>query len=91
MTISVPPLLTDNRANASVSTEITKVDEKLIKRMHAIIITVSTGLKMKTEVFRDFILDTAKYFVKLYSWYNMSPTKHKFLIQGPEVINHSLK
>lgn len=76
--------------NPEVSAEITKIDVELIKKLHTILVAVSCGHQINVEKFRNFTLSTAKYFVEKYPWYNMSPTLHKFLIHGSEIITHAL-
>lgn len=76
--------------NAEVSSEITKIDLDLINRMHIILIVVSCGHEVNSEKFSDFAHNTAKHFVKIYPWYKMSPTLHKFFIHGPEIISNAL-
>lgn len=71
---------------AEISADITKLDIGLIKRMHTIMIVVSSGHEIDVDRFRIFSYDTARYFVAKYPWYNMSPTLHKYLIHGPEIV-----
>ena len=35
-----------------------------------------------------YCLNTAKLYIKLYPWYNMSPSVHKILIHGSKIINY---
>ncbi|XP_049301884.1 uncharacterized protein LOC125775388 [Bactrocera dorsalis] len=76
--------------NAELSASITKVDLKLIKRMHTLLVVVTSGYQIDIEKFRDFAQNTARYCVQCYPWYNMTPTLHKFFIHGPEIIVHAL-
>lgn len=76
--------------NPEVSASITNVDVELIKRMHVILIAVSCGHEIHVENFRNFSHFTARLFVKLYPWYYMPPTLHKFFIHGPEIVSHAL-
>ncbi|XP_060800854.1 uncharacterized protein LOC132903670 [Amyelois transitella] len=73
--------------NPELSAEITHIDIDLIKKMHIILITISSGFDIDSEKYRLFALNTARYFVSLYPWYNMPPTLHKYLIHGPEIIS----
>ncbi|XP_039967555.1 uncharacterized protein LOC120779423 [Bactrocera tryoni] len=76
--------------NPEMSAAITKVDINLIKKMHTILAVVSSGHDIEVQKFRDYALNTAKYFVKCYPWYNMPPTLHKYFIHGPELISHAM-
>lgn len=77
-------------ANPEISADITKVDLTLIKKLHTILIVVSSGQNINIEKFRSFAHETAKYFVEKYPWYCMPPTLHKFLIHGPEIIENAI-
>ena len=76
--------------NAEVSADITKIDLELIKKMHVILITVSSGHEIHSEKFKHFCHNTARHFVKMYPWYKMPTTLHKYLIHGPEIVSHAL-
>lgn len=76
--------------NAEVSAEITKLDLQLIKKIHVIMIVVASGHEIDIQKFRAFLHETARYYVKLYPWYSMPPTVHKYLIHGPEIIKSAL-
>ena len=73
--------------NPKAMSEITGVDEQLIKKMHIILITISSGYDINIETFRNYALDTAKYFVQIYPWFYMPPTVHKLFIHGPDIIS----
>lgn len=76
--------------NAAVSAEITNLDLQLIQKMHNILIAMSSGYEIDVEKYRTYAIETAKYFVQKYPWYDMPPTVHKFFIHGPEIIKHAL-
>lgn len=76
--------------NAELSAEITKIDLVLIKKIHIIMIAVASGFEIDVDRFRSYVHETARYFTSLYPWYNMSPTMHKYLIHGPEIISCAL-
>lgn len=76
--------------NAEISAEITKVDLALIKKMRTILVVISCGREIHLENFRNFAHNTAKYFVEKYPWFCMTPSIHKFLIHGPEIIKYAL-
>lgn len=76
--------------NAELSAEITKIDISLLERMHTILIVVSCNHDINVDKFKNYALETARHFVNLYPWCNMSPTLHKFFIHGPEIIKYAL-
>ena len=51
---------------------------------------MSNGYKIDLHKFETFTMDTAKLYVKLYSWYPMSPTMHKLLIHAPLIIENAI-
>lgn len=76
--------------NPEVSADITRIDIELIKKMHILLIVVSSGHEIHFNKFREFSHNTARYFVENYPWYNMPPTLHKYFIHGPEIIKYAL-
>lgn len=72
--------------NPEVSAEITKLDLELIRKLHTIMIVIASSLEIDIDKFQAFAHDTARYFVSLYPWFNMSPTMHKYLIHGSKII-----
>lgn len=77
-------------ANENVSAKITKIDVKLIRKMHIILIVVASGHEIDAENFREFCLNTGRHFVEKYPWYCMPPTLHKYFVHGPEIISYVL-
>lgn len=76
--------------NPDISAQITGIDVDLIKKLHIILIVISSSYEIHVENYRVFAYDTARYFVSKYPWYNMPPTLHKYLIHGPEIISSAL-
>lgn len=76
--------------NYEESSLITGVDKNLIYRFYIILQTISSGFSINIEKFKEYALDTAKEFVKLYPWYYMPTTVHKLLVHGAEIIKHAL-
>lgn len=71
-------------SNPLLSTEITGIDEDLIKRCAMILKVINSGYEIKLEEFEQYCLETAKRYVALYDWYYMPVSMHK--IHGPTVI-----
>lgn len=74
----------------SLAAEITGIDENLIYRFKVILETISSGHKIHLEKFTEYTRKTAELYVQLYSWYPMTPTMHKILIHGPNVIEQAI-
>lgn len=75
--------------NSVKVSQITGLDETLIKKFHIILQCLSSGFKLNEQKFKIFCLETAKLYVSLYPWYYMSTTVHKILIHGHEIVSHS--
>lgn len=76
--------------NPELVAEITGIDLNLIYRFKVILQTISSGHKINLEKFDSYTKKTAELYVQLYSWCPMTPTMHKLLIHGPDVIKHAL-
>lgn len=46
--------------------------------------------KVDTQKFAAYAMETAKFYVQLYSWHPKTPAMHKILIHGPTVIENAL-
>lgn len=73
-------------ANPALISEITGLDEDIIKRFSIILEAITITEAVDPKKFGDFCLETAKKFVALYEWYNMPPTLHKILIHGKDIV-----
>lgn len=76
--------------NFENAAEITGISVELIRRLNIILQTLSSGHLIDTEKFRKYTLDTALLYIEKYAWYPMTPTLHKILIHGPDVIATSI-
>lgn len=77
-------------ANPECSSQITGINLDLIKRFSIILEVISSGHSIDAVKFDAFAQETAKMYVDLYGWYPMTPTIHKVLIHGAEVITHAI-
>ena len=68
--------------NFKIFSEITGADIEVIKRMHIVLITISSGYHVDSDQFEVYCTDTAKIIVNEYGWYIMPPSVHKILIHG---------
>jgi len=76
--------------NYEISAAITGIDKDLIYRMKIILDTLCCGLTINTEAFENYCQETAELYVALYDFYPMSPTLHKILRHGAEVIKNAI-
>nr|XP_022901971.1 uncharacterized protein LOC111414763 [Onthophagus taurus] len=72
--------------NYEIAASITGIDKNLIYRLKIILDTLCSGYNINIKRFQDYAQETAKLYVKLYNFYPMSPTLHKVLRHGAEVI-----
>lgn len=73
-----------------VASEITGINKKLIYRLKVILEAISSGMDINPKKYNEYALDTAKLYVKLYSWCPMTPTLHKVLVHGASIIKNAL-
>lgn len=76
--------------NPAVSAKITGLNEELIHRFYIILQVVSSGLDVDILKYDKYAMDTAKLYIRLYDWYYMSPTVHKYLMHGGEIIKNAI-
>lgn len=77
-------------ANSSLSSEITGIDEELIKRFAVILRTLSCGYAINVQAFEDYALEAAKMYVAKYPWYYMPASVHKILLHGAIIIKEAI-
>ena len=77
-------------AEPEKSSLITGVDVRLIKKCKIILEALSSGHKIDIKKFETFAEETAKLYVDLYEWHPMTPTMHKILKHGANVINNAI-
>jgi hypothetical protein len=73
-----------------LTAEITGLDENLIYSFSVILQVVASGEQINITRFRKYAKDTTSCYVDLYGWYNMSPTVHKLLIHGADIIENAV-
>jgi hypothetical protein len=54
------------------------------------LIAINTSQEIDAEKFGEYAFDTAKLLVDNYSWWPMSPTVHKVLIHGQDIIHYGI-
>lgn len=72
------------------SSRITGINLELIKRFKVILEVISSGNSIDVNKFGVYAHETAKLYIDLYGWHPMSPTIHKVLMHGAEVISHAI-
>ena len=75
-------------ANPDVSSNITGINKDLIERFSSILKTLNSGYKINSTKFDEYAKETAKKYVELYNWYPMTPTVHKVLVHGKDIIDN---
>lgn len=65
---------------------ILNIDIDLITRLSIILEVISSDKKIKIDLFKEYCEKTAKLWVQLYPWKYMTPTVHKVLIHGPDIV-----
>lgn len=75
-------------ANATMTAEITGVNEDLIRRFAIILETISSGGSIDTVKFHEYTEATIKLYLDLYSWYYMPASIHKVLVHGAAIIDN---
>lgn len=76
--------------NAALSSEITGIDERLIRRFSTILCAISCGYDINEDAFDNYAMETASLYVQLYGWYFMPPSVHKILMHGAFVMRSLL-
>lgn len=77
-------------ADPNRAAEITGVDINLILRFKMILEVISRRHKIDIENFTEYVTETAKLYVEVYSRHFMTTTVHKTLIHGNTVIEGAL-
>jgi len=69
---------------------ITGLNKDLLYRFHVILRTISIGLEIDIQKFRQYCFDTRKLYLELYPWFNMPMTVHKILTHGADIAEHCI-
>ena len=73
--------------NAEKTAEILKLDVSIIKILHVILCTLSSGYVIDSSRFRDFCTQIAERYVNQYPWYHMPQSLHRILIHWWQVVD----
>uniref|UniRef100_A0A1S4KHE3 Uncharacterized protein n=2 Tax=Culex quinquefasciatus TaxID=7176 RepID=A0A1S4KHE3_CULQU len=77
-------------ANVAVVSRITGLDEELLERISALLTVLNSRERIDAAAYRLYAEETRKLYIKLYDWYPLSPTLHKILVHGADIIKRSL-
>lgn len=77
-------------ADTKTTSEITGVDHNLIFKFKIILQVLNCNRDINAVKFGQYANETAQLYNKLYIWRNMSPTVHKVLMHGEQIINHHI-
>lgn len=72
------------------ASQITGINVELIRRLSIILGAITSGYSIDAEKYSAYAFETAELYVNLYGWYPMSPTMHKILVHGAEVIKNAI-
>lgn len=75
---------------SQISSAITGVDENVIHRFAIILTAINTSEAVDAKKFDEYARETAQLLVSKYGWWYMSPTVHKVLLHGGEMISYSI-
>ncbi|CAH1108722.1 unnamed protein product [Psylliodes chrysocephalus] len=76
-------------ADPDTSSRISGINVDLIKRFRVILKEISSGFTINAEKFAAYAHTTTMLYIDLYGWHPMSPTIHKVLIHGTQLIRHA--
>lgn len=74
--------------NPKIVAECNGINENLIVRFRNILQVISCNSMINCEAIKVYCEDTYKMCISEYGWYKMSPTVHKLLIHGSDIINY---
>lgn len=76
--------------NPEATSEVTKINIDLLKRLKVILVVLASNHEINPIKFHEYSIKTARLYLEHYSWRNMSPTLHKILVHGKEIIENNL-
>lgn len=77
-------------SNTKLFASILEFDLATIERLHTILIAISCEFPINAIKFKQFCEETFRLYILKYPWYSMSPTLHKILIHGSQIISSSV-
>ncbi|GBN23404.1 hypothetical protein AVEN_96241-1 [Araneus ventricosus] len=77
-------------ANPTLSSDITGLSIKLIKRFSIILQVISREQEIDEDAFEKYTFDTVKLCVQLCNWYYMPASVNKLLIHGRQIVEYAI-
>lgn len=74
--------------NYKISSEVTELDEDLLRRFWVILTVLASGYNINPDAFEKYAMDTARRYVDKCGWHYMPVSVHKVLIHGADIIRH---
>ena len=84
LVVDVPKQMHGN-SNPSEFSNITGVNIEVIKRLHNILLAVTSGYHLNSTNFQNYCDETFEVIVKEFGWYVMPPSVHKLLVHGAQI------
>ena len=72
------------------ASDVTGVDEEIIQRFSIILTAINASVKIDGEKFGEYAFTTARKFNTKYAWFSFSPTVHKVLVHGADIIKKAI-
>lgn len=76
--------------NYKLTSEITEINENLIRRFAIILQTLACGKLIDIPKFNQYAIKTAKLYISEYNWYPMPQSVHKILLHSKSVLEHMI-
>lgn len=76
--------------NEEKAAEITGIKVEIIRKFHVILETLSSGHIIDHEKYKEYAVETARLLKEKYPWFIISPTVHKVLLHGAEIIEDAV-
>ena len=72
--------------NSEAASQITGIDEAIIKRLHVILCVVSSNKEVDVDKFEEYAWDTYKRMTSTYPWFRVPAAVHKLLAHTPKAM-----
>lgn len=76
--------------NCDIVAEITGVCTDLINHFYYILMAINISEDLDPELFGEYAFEAAKIIVDKYNWFYMTPTVHKVLLHGQDIIAYAI-
>ncbi|XP_043867476.1 uncharacterized protein LOC122757883 [Drosophila mojavensis] len=76
--------------NVELFSNILSFDDQILRNFYTILITISCEYKVNSWKFKDLCEKTFYMYTAKYIWYPMSPTVHKILVHGHQIMDNCI-